>query len=108
MRDRRRGRAGVLQPRHASPQSPAPLDRPGAGTGLVERADRGGLARLAPTATTRGLIAMLAEALNISSRTIDRWIREGTGPPYVRLSRGTLRWRWGDVRRWMDERREGG
>jgi predicted DNA-binding transcriptional regulator AlpA len=50
----------------------------------------------------------LAEALNISSRTIDRWIREGTGPPYVRLSRGTLRWRWGDVKVWLAERREGG
>jgi predicted DNA-binding transcriptional regulator AlpA len=48
-----------------------------------------------------------AEALNISSRTIDRWIREGTGPPFIRLSRGTLRWRWGDVQAWLAERREG-
>jgi predicted DNA-binding transcriptional regulator AlpA len=50
----------------------------------------------------------LATALNISTRTVDRWIAEGTGPPYVRLPRGTLRWRWGDVQAWLAERREGG
>jgi excisionase family DNA binding protein len=50
----------------------------------------------------------LAEALNVSTRTIDRWVREGTGPPYVRLPRGRLRWRWGDVEAWLAEHREGG
>jgi excisionase family DNA binding protein len=50
----------------------------------------------------------LAEALNISSRTIDRWIREGTGPPYVRFPGGTLRWRWGDVQEWLREHRVDG
>jgi predicted DNA-binding transcriptional regulator AlpA len=50
----------------------------------------------------------LAAALNISTRTVDRWIAEGTGPPYVRLPRGMLRWRWGDVQAWLAERREGG
>jgi predicted DNA-binding transcriptional regulator AlpA len=50
----------------------------------------------------------LAAALNISTRTVDRWIAEGTGPPYVRLPRGMLRWRWGDVQDWLLQRREGG
>jgi predicted DNA-binding transcriptional regulator AlpA len=47
----------------------------------------------------------LAEALNISVRTVDRWIAEGAGPPYIRLPRGTLRWRWGDVKAWLEARR---
>lgn len=47
----------------------------------------------------------LAAALHVSTRTVDRWIAEGTGPPYVRLPRGTLRWRWGDVQAWLAERR---
>jgi predicted DNA-binding transcriptional regulator AlpA len=50
----------------------------------------------------------LAKALNVSTRTIDRWIADRSGPPYVRLPRNRLRWRWGDVRAWLDERREGG
>jgi excisionase family DNA binding protein len=49
----------------------------------------------------------LAAALNVSSRTIDRWIADGEAPPYVRLPRNRLRWRWGDVRAWLAERREG-
>jgi predicted DNA-binding transcriptional regulator AlpA len=50
----------------------------------------------------------LAQALNVSTRTIDRWLADQTGPPYVRLPRGRLRWRWGDVQEWLRERREGG
>ncbi len=50
----------------------------------------------------------LAQALSVSTRTIDRWLADGTGPPYVRLPRGRLRWRWGDVQAWLAERREGG
>jgi predicted DNA-binding transcriptional regulator AlpA len=47
----------------------------------------------------------LGKALHVSVRTVDRWIAEGTGPPYLRLPRGTLRWRWGDVRAWIEARR---
>jgi len=50
----------------------------------------------------------LGAALNVSTRTIDRWIAEGTGPPYIRLPRNRLRWRWGDVRAWLEARRESG
>jgi predicted DNA-binding transcriptional regulator AlpA len=48
----------------------------------------------------------LGKALNVSTRTIDRWIAEGTGPPFIRLPRGRLRWRWGDVQAWLAEHRE--
>jgi predicted DNA-binding transcriptional regulator AlpA len=47
----------------------------------------------------------LGKALHISVRTVDRWIADGTGPPYIRLPGGTLRWRWGDVRAWLEARR---
>jgi predicted DNA-binding transcriptional regulator AlpA len=50
----------------------------------------------------------LGKALNVSTRTIDRWIAESSGPPFIRLPRGRLRWRWGDVLRWVEEHREGG
>ena len=45
----------------------------------------------------------LAAALSISTRTVDRWISEGTAPPYVRLPGGMLRWRWGTVKAWLVE-----
>jgi predicted DNA-binding transcriptional regulator AlpA len=50
----------------------------------------------------------LAEALHVSARTVDRWVREGSGPPFIRLPRNRLRWRWGDVVTWIAEHREGG
>ncbi len=50
----------------------------------------------------------LAAALNVSSRTIDRWIETGEAPPYVRLPRNRLRWKWADVLVWLEARREGG
>ena len=49
----------------------------------------------------------LATALNTSERTIQRWLAAGTGPPVIRLPTGGLRWRWGSVKRWLEER-EGG
>jgi len=50
----------------------------------------------------------LAAALNVSTRTVDRWIAERSGPPYVRLPRNRLRWRWGDVQAWLREHRVDG
>jgi predicted DNA-binding transcriptional regulator AlpA len=50
----------------------------------------------------------LAAALGVSSRTVDRWIADGTGPPATVLPSGRRRWRWGDVRQWLRERREQG
>jgi excisionase family DNA binding protein len=50
----------------------------------------------------------LAAALGVSTRTVDRWIRDGEGPPATLLPGGRRRWRWGDVQAWLRERREGG
>ncbi len=49
----------------------------------------------------------LAAALGVSPRTVDRWIREQTGPPAVVLPSGRRRWRWGTVQAWLQQR-EGG
>ena len=50
----------------------------------------------------------LAVALHVSVRTVERMQKAGTGPPAIQLPSGRLRWRWGDVRRWLEERRAGG
>jgi excisionase family DNA binding protein len=47
----------------------------------------------------------LAQALKISTRTVDRYISEGTGPPYSKLPGGSVRFRWADVREWLRLRR---
>jgi len=54
--------------------------------------------------------AELAEVLKVSVRTIDRYVSEGGGPPYVRIGRGRgqLRWRWGDVQEWLRAHRVDG
>jgi excisionase family DNA binding protein len=49
----------------------------------------------------------LAAALGVSTRTVDRWIRDGEGPPATLLPSGRRRWRWGDVEAWLRQRREG-
>jgi predicted DNA-binding transcriptional regulator AlpA len=46
----------------------------------------------------------LARALNVSERTIERWLQAGTAPPTIRLPSGGLRWRWGTVRAWLEAR----
>jgi excisionase family DNA binding protein len=45
----------------------------------------------------------LAEALNVSTRTVDKWIGEGTAPRYTRLPGGMIRFRWADVVAWRAE-----
>jgi predicted DNA-binding transcriptional regulator AlpA len=48
----------------------------------------------------------LAKALRVSTRTVDRWLAEKSGPPVVRLPHGQLRWRWSDVVAWVEDRRD--
>ncbi len=50
----------------------------------------------------------LAELLGVSPRTVDRMVAAGTAPPMTLLPNGRRRWRRGDVRRWLSERRKGG
>ena len=50
----------------------------------------------------------LAEILATSESWLEnrRWLG-ADGPPFVRLSTRQVRYRWGDVRRWLDERAHG-
>jgi excisionase family DNA binding protein len=47
----------------------------------------------------------LAELLGVSRRTVDRMVAAGTAPPVTLLPSGRRRWRKGDVRQWLAERR---
>ena len=51
----------------------------------------------------------LAKVLHLSTKTLDRYRQGGEGPPFVTLPGGRIRYRWGDVRRWLEARtRDGG
>lgn len=44
----------------------------------------------------------LAARLQKSRYTLQRWRRQGVGPPWLRVGKSP-RYRWGDVRRWLAE-----
>jgi excisionase family DNA binding protein len=44
-----------------------------------------------------------AEYLNVSRRTLARWLREGIGPPSIKLPSGARRYRKADLDRWIAE-----
>ena len=46
-------------------------------------------------------IADLAKALQLSTRTVRRFIARGKAPPIVRLG-GSIRFRLSDVKRWIE------
>jgi len=51
----------------------------------------------------------LAKVLHLSTKTLDRYRQTGEGPAFVTLPGGRIRYRWGDVRRWLEARtRDGG
>lgn len=45
----------------------------------------------------------LASFLNVSRRTLEWWRREGTGPGYVRMPNGQIRYPSSRVLDWLDE-----
>jgi predicted DNA-binding transcriptional regulator AlpA len=51
----------------------------------------------------------VAKVLKVSARTIDCYVTEGSGPPFVRIGRGRgqVRFVWRDVRAYLAGRREG-
>src|SRR5688572_12461645 len=46
----------------------------------------------------------LAAYIHIEPRTIRRW-RNERGLPFLRISSRVIRYKWGDVRRWLDAQR---
>ena len=49
-----------------------------------------------------------AEYLNVSRRTLSRWLQEGIGPPSIKLPSGARRYRKADLDRWIAEHRADG
>lgn len=47
----------------------------------------------------------LAQMLDVTTRTIRRWRREGTGPIYIKPSDRVIRYHERDVDRWINEHR---
>jgi len=44
----------------------------------------------------------LAQVLQVSTRTLYRWIDQGRLVRPMRIG-GVMRWRWGDVARWLED-----
>jgi excisionase family DNA binding protein len=57
-------------------------------------------------ADDRGLLTQqqLADELQVSMRTLERWRQEGTGPAFVRVGR-SLRYRRSDIDAWLERQR---
>ena len=49
-----------------------------------------------------------ADYLNVSRRTLSRWLAEGIGPPSIKLPSGARRYRKADLDRWLTEHQAGG
>lgn len=47
----------------------------------------------------------LAEYLGDAKRTIYKYIKEGTGPPYIRISAKNIKFDKADVDRWLESRK---
>ena len=47
-----------------------------------------------------------ARYLRVSPRTLDRWRRQGTGPPSLKLPAGGRRYRRTDLDAWLADQRE--
>ncbi len=44
-----------------------------------------------------------AELLGVSVRVLEKWRREGGGPPFLRISRRCVRYRLKDIELWQEE-----
>lgn len=45
----------------------------------------------------------LAQRLGLHFHTLEKWRVEGKGPPFIRIGR-TIKYRWWEVEKWMNER----
>jgi predicted DNA-binding transcriptional regulator AlpA len=62
------------------------------------------LASIADERSENLTLAETADWLRCSSRTLQRLLETGEGPPVVRLSERRLIFRLADVRRWVEQR----
>ena len=46
-----------------------------------------------------------AKLVNVQPRTLEGWRRRGCGPPFLRLSVRSVRYRLEDIEQWLDQRR---
>lgn len=49
----------------------------------------------------------LADELQVSQRTLERWRQQGTGPAFIQVGRSP-RYRRSDIDTWLDQRRRTG
>ncbi|MEO3853718.1 helix-turn-helix domain-containing protein [Acrocarpospora sp. B8E8] len=49
----------------------------------------------------------LAEFLDKPKGTLRNWRYRGIGPTWARLEGGSVRYRWADVERWLDQQSRG-
>lgn len=47
----------------------------------------------------------VADYLGVHPKSLDRWASTGGGPPFIRMSGGTRRYEWTDVRNWLDSKK---
>lgn len=45
-----------------------------------------------------------SQSLNIPARTLEGWRHRGSGPPYIKVSRGQVRYRAADIESWLEAR----
>jgi len=47
--------------------------------------------------------AEVAVALQVSKATLDGWRCKGMGPKFTKLGKRLVRYRWSDVRQWLEK-----
>jgi predicted DNA-binding transcriptional regulator AlpA len=58
-----------------------------------------------PPANRPGTPEEVAEYLQRSEKTLRNWRATGTGPPYIKVAGGGVRYRWPDVEKWLSGQR---
>lgn len=56
-----------------------------------------------PLATGPEVYAYLGKHFNVHPHTIERWVRDGNGPPCIKTPGGHRRYQWADVDTFVDE-----
>lgn len=82
------------------------IDPTGKKSSAEVRREKGRHAKAAPDPAANDPFltpAQLSDLLLVSLRTVYRWQAKGTGPPYVKLSNMTTRYRLSEVNAWLED-----